>query len=254
MKILQVNGLTKQFDGLKAVDDLDLELGEREILGLIGPNGAGKTTVFNLLTGFIRPNGGTVIFDGTNITTMKPNKVAALGLVRTFQLVNLVADHTVYENVLTAHYLQRNSSLISSIIRTNNARKNDRHLQEQTIELLERMGLLEIKDETAASLPHGIQKTLGICMALAAMPKVLLLDEPTAGMSAAETADMMEQIQNMRRSGISIILVAHDLKMVMGVCDRVAVLNFGLKIAEGTPKEIAKNEQVISAYLGYSER
>ena len=235
-------------------DDLDLELGEREILGLIGPNGAGKTTIFSLLTGFIKPNGGAVILGGMNITAMKPNKVAALGLVRTFQLVNLVAEHTVYENVLTAHYLQRGSSLISSIVRTENARKNDRHLQTKTIELLDRMGLLEIKDEPAVSLPHGIQKLLGICMALAAKPKVLLLDEPTAGMSATETTDMMDKIQNMRQSGISIILVEHDLKVVMCVCDRVAVINFGLKIAEGTPKKIANNQQVISAYLGCSER
>ena len=249
--ILQVKGLTKQFGGLVAVKDLDFDVNEGEILGLIGPNGAGKTTVFNLISGFYRPTRGRVIFKGQDITGLKMSRIAALGLVRTFQLINLVESQTVYESVLVAHHLQRRSGILSAVLHTPAARRDEERIREKTLQLLRNMGLDGVKDELVGSLPHGFRRVLGLCVALAANPKLLLLDEPTAGLSGGETAEMMEQIKRVRERGVTIIIVEHDLKVVMGICDRVLVLNFGTKIAEGTPKEIAENKEVIAAYLGF---
>jgi len=248
--LLHAEGLTKYFGGLAAVEDLDFDVTKGEIVGLIGPNGAGKTTVFNLLTGFERPTGGKVMFKGHDITGWKPSRIAALGLTRTFQIVNVFRNQTTYENVRLGHYLQQRNGGFRSIFRTRSARREEGELQHRTIELLERVGLIDVKDELASSLSQGLQRALGICIALASSPDLLLMDEPTAGMSAEETANIMAIIRQMRDMGVTIVLVEHDVKMAMGCSDRIVVLNFGKKIAEGTPEEIAGNEEVIEAYLG----
>jgi branched-chain amino acid transport system ATP-binding protein len=251
--MLKVQDLTKNFGGLEAVSCLSFDISQGEIVGLIGPNGAGKTTVFNLVSGFHKPTNGHVIFEGHNITGFKPNQTAAMGLIRTFQLVNLVAKHTVLENVIIAHHLQRKVGVLSSIFRIPSARREEKDIHRRALDLLKGMDLEEVRDELASNLPHGLQKSLGICVALAARPKMLLLDEPTSGLSATETTHIMDRIKRTRETGVTIMLVEHDLKVVMGVCDRVIVLNFGKKIAEGTPKEVAENEEVISAYLGFKK-
>lgn len=250
MILLHAEGLTKYFGGLAAVEGLDFDVTKGEILGLIGPNGAGKTTVFNLLTGFDRPTRGKVIFKGLDITGWKPSRIAALGLARTFQIVNMFGNQTTYENARLGHYLQQRSGSFRSIFRTRSARREEEELQHRTIELLEHMGLIDVKDELASSLSQGLQRALGICIALATSSELLLMDEPTAGMSAEETASIMAMIRQMRDMGITIVLVEHDMKMVMGCSDRIVVLNFGKKIAEGTPEEIVGKEEVIEAYLG----
>lgn len=250
-RVLEVRGLTKNFGGLQAVGDLSFEVGPREIVGLIGPNGAGKTTIFSLLSGFLKPSAGTIGFLGRNITGLRPNKVAARGLIRTFQLVSLVDAGTVLENVLVAYHLHRKKTILGSIWGRSAARAKEAEIRRAALAALEDFGLAGLRDEPARNLPHGRRKALGICMALAAGPKLILLDEPTAGMSGAETAEIMDIITRTREAGVAVILVEHDLKVVMGVCDRILVLNFGRRIAEGTPSEVAADPEVISAYLGF---
>jgi len=248
--MIEVRDLTKRFGGLDAVGNLNFKVQPGEIVGLIGPNGAGKTTVFNLISGFLKPTKGCILFNGQDITRLKPNKIAALGLVRTFQLVKLVGNYTVSENMMVAFHLQRRVGILRSIFRIPSALKDEQEIRKRALELLISIGLNDVEDELAYNLPHGMQKALGICLALAAHPKMLLLDEPTSGMSASETSLVMDQIKRTRDSGVTIMLVEHDLKVVMGICNRIVVLNFGHKIAEGAPKEVSENEQVISAYLG----
>lgn len=250
LALLQAMGLTKQFRGLVAVDDVNFVLKPGEILGIIGPNGAGKTTLFNAISGFYPPTRGKVIFEGKDITGLKANRTARLGLVRTFQLVNLIDDETVFENVRIAHYLQRRKGALASVFHMRAAREDEKLIGHRTKDLMERMGLLEYGDETAQSLPHGLQRLLGVCLAMAAEPKLLLVDEPTAGLSASEAVTIIEHILRIRREGVTVMVVEHDMKVIMSICDRILVLNFGRKIAEGTPKEVSSNETVISAYLG----
>jgi branched-chain amino acid transport system ATP-binding protein len=251
--MLEVRHLAKRFGGLMAVTDLSLIVERREIVGLIGPNGAGKTTVFNLLSGFHKPSRGEVLFDGKDITNLKPNKIAARGLVRTFQLVNLARDDTVLANVMVAHHLQREAGVLASIFRSRAAWQDDQRVLSKATELLTELGLEAVKDEVARNLPHGLKKALGIAVALAARPHMILMDEPTAGMSAAEATQVMDLIRRLRDSGVTVMLVEHDLKVIMGVCDRVVVMNFGSKIAEGTPEEVSCNKNVIAAYLGFEQ-
>jgi len=249
--MLEVNGLTKQFGGVIALSEVTFEVSEGEILGIIGPNGAGKTTLFDAVTGFQRPTRGKVFFESKEITGLKPNRIARRGLVRTFQLVNLVGEKSAFNNVWVAYHLRRRVGVLPAALHTPAARREDEETREWAADLIERMGLGPFKDEIAQSLPHGAQRLLGLCVALAAQPKLLLLDEPTAGMSAGETASIMEQIQRIREEGMTVMLVEHDMKVIMNICDRILVLNFGRKLAEGTPQEVASNEEVISAYLGY---
>ena len=251
--MLEVSSLTKQFGGLMALSDLDLKLEQGEILGIIGPNGAGKSTLFNTITGYHRPTRGKVFFEGKEITGLKPNRIASLGLIRTWQLVNLIGSRTAFENVRLAFHLRYKVGILRSVFNTTSARREREMVEAQTVELMDLLGLGPVKDEVASSLPHGQQRLLGICIALAARPKMLLLDEPTAGMSRAETTAMTEQIQRIRGEGVTVMLVEHDMKVIMNICDRILVLNFGRKLAEGTPREVASNEEVISAYLGYEQ-
>ena len=250
MLLLETKGLTKRFGGLFAVNELDFHINQGEILGLIGPNGAGKTTVFNLISGFLRPNQGSVIFKGYDITGFKPHKIAALGLVRSFQASLLFHNRTVLQNMTTALYLNHKLNPFISVFNVKSARKEERRVEQQAMELLESMGLAQMCSEMAGSLPHGFQRILGITVALASNPELIMLDEPVTGMTAVETATMMDHIRRIREQGITVLLVEHDVKAVMNTCNRIVVLNFGRKIAQGTPNDITENEDVIESYLG----
>jgi branched-chain amino acid transport system ATP-binding protein len=248
--MLEVQNLTKYFGGLAAVKDLSYCVAQGDIVGLIGPNGAGKTVSFNLLSGFTRPTKGRVIFKGRNITGLPPNRIAALGLVRTWQSNTLVKDRTVYENLLVAHHLQYTTGDISSVFHSSSARSENEKIGQRSRELLGRVGLAAVRDTLAGSLPHGLQRVLQLCIALAANPRLLLLDEPTAGMRDDEITNILGLIQEVRRQGVTILIVEHNVRVVTALCDRIVVLNLGEKIAEGAPEDIVKNKAVIEAYLG----
>ena len=248
--LLQVKKLCRQFGGLHAVRNLDFEVSEGEILGLIGPNGAGKTTVVNLVTGMIMPTSGEVIFGGQDITKIAPHKRAALGLVRTFQSTTVYGNQTVRENALRGAFLHRYPGMLASFFSTGRARA----LQKQTAERVERLmawlGLEQFADTSASEMPYGHQKTLGIVIALAAEPKMILLDEPVAGLSAEETDHVRDTIKRVREQGISVVVIDHNMRFISGLCDRLVVTSQGEKIAQGSPSEVLKNPLVIEAYLG----
>ena len=244
----KVEGLHKNFGGLAAVNDLTFQLEKGAIHGLIGPNGAGKTTIFNVISGFYKPSAGKVLYEGEDIGGLQPHRVAAKGLVRTFQETVLFQEFTTFENALMGRYLHTKSSMISALFATERA--SERANEDKALEVLEFLGLAERKDELALNLPHGLQRALGIAVALAAEPRLLLLDEPFAGMNPEETRHMMDLIRKVRESGITILLVEHDMQAVMGLCDRITVVNFGRLLTEGAPDEIKRNKDVIEAYLG----
>jgi len=246
---IEISGLTKYFGGLAAVSQLDMYVNEGEIVGLIGPNGAGKTTIFNLITGVFPPTKGRVIFEGTDITGRKPHVIAKLGIGRTFQLNPLFADFTVLENVSASFYLHPRSSLLDIYFNTATYRRNEAYILEQSLEILHLVGLDKVKDELAKNLPHGYQKMLGMARALAIRPKLLLLDEPLAGMNPDEIDFTMTAIKKTKQQGITLVLVEHNMQ-IMDLCDRVVVINFGQKIAEGSAEEVRKNKDVIRAYFG----
>jgi branched-chain amino acid transport system ATP-binding protein len=250
MSLLELRKLTKHFGGVLAVNGLDLTIDSGEIVGLIGPNGAGKTTVFNLISGVLPPSGGRVLFRGEDVTGLKPHGIAERGLVRTFQQTMLVSEMTVLQNILLGFHLTSVRRLWRAILDTPSTKASERRLLEKANELAEFMGLGGVRRVLAKNLPHGHQRSLGIAMALAAGPDLIMLDEPVAGMNPLETAQTMERIGGIRDRGTTVLLVEHDMKMVMGVCERLCVLNFGMKIAEGRPDEIRSNTQVIEAYLG----
>jgi branched-chain amino acid transport system ATP-binding protein len=227
-----------------------MQVNKGEILGLIGPNGAGKTTVFNLITGFLHPTRGKIIFDGENITGKKPHAIAKLGIGRTFQLNPLFADFTVLENVVASFHLRPKSSLLDTYFNTATYRRNEASILEQSREILQLVGLDIVRDELAKNLPHGYQKMLGMARALAIKPRLLLLDEPLAGMNPDEIDFTMAAIRKTRQQQeMTIVLVEHNMQ-IMDLCDRVVVINFGHKIAEGLPGEVRRNEEVIRAYFG----
>jgi branched-chain amino acid transport system ATP-binding protein len=247
MPMLETRRLGKQYGGLSALNDVDLRVDEGEIVGLIGPNGAGKTTCFNLLSGFVRPTRGTVTFAGEDITGLRPHQVAARGLVRTFQLTTLFHDMTVLESVLLGLHLHVSTGAGRLLFH--------RHIYSadevaQAREVLDFAGLISSVDQLARNLPHGHQRVLGIAMALAARPRLLLLDEPVAGMNQSESARVMGLVRTIRDRGTTILLVEHNMRAVMGTCERIVVLNFGQKLTEGTPAEVGNNPAVIEAYLG----
>jgi branched-chain amino acid transport system ATP-binding protein len=248
--MLETKKLTKNFKGVQAVSDLDLNVHAEEIVGIIGPNGAGKTTVFNLITGYLQPTRGKVIFKGKDITGQKPHVIAKHGIVRTFQLDRIFHNFSVIQNVKTASYLYAGIGLSEAAFNTSGYRKKNRDIREYAAKILKFMRLDDKKDEIARNLSHGHQKLLGIAIALAANPRVLLLDEPLGGMNPAEVDGTLEIIREIRKQGAAILLVEHDMQAVMKTCDRIVVLNFGMEIARGLPEEVQKNQMVIEAYLG----
>ena len=251
MKILELRGLRKQFGGLVAVNDVDLDVEEGEIRGLIGPNGSGKTTLFSLISGFLPPTRGKVIWRGKDITGKPVHSIVKEGVVRTFQLTTLLKDMTALQNVIIGCHLHIEMGLFTQVFGTARRRERESAVKEKAVGLLRTMGIEGIKDEPAGALPHGHQRLLSIAIALASEPKLLLFDEPSTGMNPVETQGLMDKIKMLRdERGITIILVEHDMKAVMGTCENITVLNFGEKIAEGTPEEVGKSEEVIDAYLG----
>lgn len=248
MSILQVQKLTKQFGGLTALDDVSFQVQEGEIHGLIGPNGAGKSTMFKNIAGFYTPTEGEIIYKGEKIAGKKPHLIAKMGIVRTFQETTLFQEMTVFENVLVSCLAKSPTNLFSSVLGLDKLRLKT--AKEKVLEVLEFLGLSDRKNQLASELPLGSQRALAISIALASEPTLMLMDEPFAGMNIEETKHMMDLTRKVQESGITIVLVEHDMKAVMGLCHFLTVLNFGHLLAEGTPEEIRHNEQVIEAYLG----
>jgi branched-chain amino acid transport system ATP-binding protein len=251
--MLEIRGLTKFFGGLAAVYNLDMSVSHGEIVGLIGPNGAGKTTVFNLITGFLQPTKGKIVFEKGDITGKATHTITRKGIVRTFQLTAFLSDMTVLENVLVSCHLHPMVGFWEAIFNTPNYRHKERDVLNSALKVLQFVGLDTLKDELVQNLPYGYQRHLGMAMALCTKPKLLLLDEPLGGMNAEEVRETITFIRKIRDAGTTILLVEHNMRAVMQLCDKIFVINFGRKIAEGIPDEIKKNKDVIEAYLGVSE-
>ena len=252
--VLECRHLGIDFGGLRAVDDFNLTIGRTEIAGLIGPNGAGKTTVFNLLTNVYQPTRGSILIDGMPTAGKKTYQVNRMGVARTFQNIRLFKELSVIDNIKVGLHESMKYDLASSLIRLPNYWKEEKHCTERAFELLDIFHMADLADTLAGSLPYGAQRRLEIMRALATSPKLLLLDEPAAGMNPSETAELTETIRRIRDEfNIAVLLIEHDMSLVMGICEGIAVLNFGRVIAKGTPDEIRNNPQVIEAYLGKKE-
>lgn len=252
--LLEARGVGKRFGGLKALSEVSLTIGKGEIYGLIGPNGAGKTTLFNVLTGAYTPDAGEFVFNGALLPPGKPHRVVEQGIARTFQNIRLFRELSALENVMAGHHIRTTASVWGILLRSRRAREEERLTTERAYELLKYVGIERFATATAKNLSYGDQRRLEIARALATEPQLLALDEPAAGMNATETAQLKLLIEQIRRDGITVLLIEHDVKLVMGLCDRVAVLDFGRKIAEDVPAVVQKDEAVISAYLGGGSR
>ena len=251
LPVLDVRNLGIDFGGLTAVDSFNMTIGPTEISGLIGPNGAGKTTIFNLLTSVYQPTRGSILLNGIDTKGMSTHKVTRMGIARTFQNIRLFTDMTAKDNVKVGMHKDIKCSFISSLLRLPAYYKSEKAADKKAMELLEFMGLADVADVKAGSLPYGVQRRLEIARALATNPSVLLLDEPAAGMNPSETAELTEQIRRIRDTfHIAIILIEHDMNLVMNVCEGIVVVNYGLVIAKGTPEQIKNDPAVIEAYLG----
>jgi branched-chain amino acid transport system ATP-binding protein len=252
--ILSIEKVAVHFGGLVAVSDLNFTVCEGEIVGLIGPNGAGKTTAFNVFTGFLKPTSGEVRYRGTLLNGLKPHQIADLGLVRTFQRTSVFQNNSVYENVLIGLHRRGRSTPWDTLLALPREKIEERAFADDAHEILALVGLESRAAELAGALPYGEQRLLGIALSLAAQPSMLLLDEPVSGMNPSESGKVMKLVETIRASGVAILLVEHDMPMVMRVCDRIVVLNYGRIIAEGSPAEIQRHPDVIRAYLGEGKK
>ncbi len=254
MSILECKNVTKTFGGLTAVGNVSFEVEKNSIFGLIGPNGAGKTTIFNLITGIYKISEGEINFESKSVDNLQPYEIARCGITRTFQNIRLFKKLTTYENILTACHENGTYGILDTMLRNSKYRKQEKNLQEKAKELMGILGLSNQKDIMASNLPYGMQRRLEIARALALNPRLLLLDEPAAGMNPDETMKLMSLIKEIRDNfHLSVVVIEHHMDLIMGVCDRIMVLNFGQKLAEGTAQEIQENPKVREAYLGEEE-
>jgi branched-chain amino acid transport system ATP-binding protein len=251
--MLTLSAISKNFGGLQVLQDVSLAIPERGIFGLIGPNGAGKTTVFNLVTGLLAPSAGTMEFFGRRLSGMAPHQITRIGIARTFQNIRIFKEMSLKENVLVAMGFQRNYSALSVLLPSRRFRQAERREHDAARELLAKVGLAEKSERPAGILSYGEQRRLEIARALATRPKLLLLDEPAAGMNSAEKQQLMEEIVKLEASGVSLLIIEHDMRFVMELCQQIAVLNFGRVIAQGSPEQIRANPEVVEAYLGDSD-
>ena len=249
-QLLETEKLTKDFGGVRAVDELDFHIEEGEILGLIGPNGSGKTTLFNVITGFLKPSKGNVIFKGEKITGLAPHTIAKRGIVRTFQLNLLFSTFSVVDNITIAYHLHRKTGPLSAFLNTAAVRREEQALLQKAMEILELAGMTDRKGQLARELSYGWQKTLTLAIGIAANPPLLLLDEPITGIAPDRVDAIANLIKLATKEGVTVCLIEHNVRLIMGLCNRIVALNFGEKIADGLPDEVAHNKDVVKAYLG----